>query len=168
MRVLLGAVIAAALTLPSAAAALCFTPREMRAVAAVAAAPLIGNVAARCASFPGGAPNLDAARASLAGRFRGEARAAASIVAPAISQLLGQPATDPQQLIAAVTPFLDLMLSSQVSKLGERTCRNIDDIAVAVLPLSDAQVVDILGAALVAAARDRPSLQFSLCDAPRR
>lgn len=168
MKILIGAVVAAALTLPSAASAICFTRPEMRAVAAVAAGPLINNVASRCASFPGGAPNLAAARPSLPGRFRNEATAAAAIVAPAIAQLLGQPETDPQRLVAAVTPFLDLMLSTQVAKLGERTCRNIDDIAVAVLPLSDRQVVDILGAALVAGARDRPSLQFSLCEDERR
>ena len=168
MKIVLGVVIAAALTLPSAASAICFTQPEMRAVAAVAAAPLVANVVAHCARFPGGAPNLAAARPSLAGRFRGEASAAAAIVAPAISQLLGQPSTDPQRLVQAVTPFLDLMLSTQVAKLGERICRNIDDIAPAVLRLSDRQVVDILGAALVAGARDRPSMQFSLCDAQGR
>lgn len=168
MKLMIGTVVAAALMLPSAASAICFTRPQMRAVAAVAAGPLINNVVAHCAAFPGGAPNLVAARPSLAGRFRSEATAAASIVAPAISQLLGQPETDPQRLVAAVTPFLDLMLGTQVAKLGQRTCRNIDDMGPAVLPLSDRQVVDILGAALVAGARDRPSLQFSLCEDERR
>lgn len=153
------------LAVPASASAACFTRAEMRGVAAVVANPLMSGLAARCATFPAVAPVLTAARPSLATRFRAEASAAGPVIAPKVAQLMGQPNADPEKIMATAGPFLDLMLSQQLAKIDAKTCRIVDDFAAVLLPLGDAQLVDLTATVLIAIARDRPNRDFSLCEA---